>query len=139
MSRTARWVAVIGAGPAGMAAAHAARRAGARVTLIDSSPRLGGQYWREAAAKGGPRSARSAAGSAAGQGGAQAAGQAAAKGGGQHARRGAQFARLAGLIDAAGVEVLTGVDVAVLERADGAIHLVLNANAGQTPGSCWRL
>ncbi|MDR0431722.1 MAG: FAD-dependent oxidoreductase, partial [Bifidobacteriaceae bacterium] len=40
---------------------------------------------------------------------------------------------------AAGVEVLTGVDVAVLERADGAIHLVLNANAGQTPGSCWRL
>ncbi|MFC4857708.1 FAD-dependent oxidoreductase [Actinophytocola glycyrrhizae] len=37
---------VIGAGPAGLAAAAAARRAGARVALLDSGARIGGQYWR---------------------------------------------------------------------------------------------
>lgn len=41
-----RTVLVIGAGPAGLAAARAARAAGARVTLLDSSDYLGGQYWR---------------------------------------------------------------------------------------------
>lgn len=41
-----RHVLVIGAGPAGLAAAHAARRRGASVTLLDSSDQLGGQYWR---------------------------------------------------------------------------------------------
>jgi len=39
-------VLVIGAGPAGLAAARAARAAGARVVLLDSSDELGGQYWR---------------------------------------------------------------------------------------------
>lgn len=39
-------VLVIGAGPAGLAAALAARRRGAEVTLLDSSDELGGQYWR---------------------------------------------------------------------------------------------
>ncbi|MCD0443944.1 FAD-dependent oxidoreductase [Glycomyces sp. A-F 0318] len=39
-------VLVIGAGPAGLAAAVAARDAGARVTLLDSGDGLGGQYWR---------------------------------------------------------------------------------------------
>lgn len=39
-------IAVLGAGPAGLAAADAARRAGADVTLVDSAPRVGGQYWR---------------------------------------------------------------------------------------------
>lgn len=38
--------AVLGAGPAGLAAAVAAHRAGARVTLVDSGARVGGQYWR---------------------------------------------------------------------------------------------
>lgn len=42
----ARTVLIIGAGPAGLAAARAARAAGARVTLLDSSDYLGGQYWR---------------------------------------------------------------------------------------------
>ncbi|MEP6799028.1 MAG: NAD(P)/FAD-dependent oxidoreductase [Lapillicoccus sp.] len=37
---------VIGAGPAGLAAAHAARERGAPVTLLDSSDQLGGQFWR---------------------------------------------------------------------------------------------
>lgn len=37
---------VIGAGPAGLAAAEAASRNGTEVALIDSSPRIGGQYWR---------------------------------------------------------------------------------------------
>ena len=37
---------VIGAGPAGLAAASAARRRGADVTLLDSADQLGGQFWR---------------------------------------------------------------------------------------------
>lgn len=39
-------VLVIGAGPAGLAAAQAACERGASVTVIDSSGQLGGQYWR---------------------------------------------------------------------------------------------
>jgi D-hydroxyproline dehydrogenase subunit alpha len=39
-------VAVVGAGPAGLAAAVAARRAGADVVLIDAYGRPGGQIWR---------------------------------------------------------------------------------------------
>ena len=41
-----RQVLVIGAGPAGLAAARAARGRGASVTLLDSADQLGGQYWR---------------------------------------------------------------------------------------------
>ena len=39
-------VLVIGAGPAGLAATQAALTAGARVTLLDASDDVGGQYWR---------------------------------------------------------------------------------------------
>jgi NADPH-dependent 2,4-dienoyl-CoA reductase/sulfur reductase-like enzyme len=39
-------VAVVGGGPAGLAAAAAAAGAGCRVTLLDSGSRVGGQYWR---------------------------------------------------------------------------------------------
>jgi D-hydroxyproline dehydrogenase subunit alpha len=39
-------VLVIGAGPAGLAAASAARQRGASVTLLDASDQLGGQFWR---------------------------------------------------------------------------------------------
>lgn len=39
-------VLVIGAGPAGLAAAAAARDSGARVRLLDSADATGGQYWR---------------------------------------------------------------------------------------------
>ncbi|MET9221807.1 NAD(P)/FAD-dependent oxidoreductase [Streptomyces sp. NPDC003300] len=42
-------VLVIGAGPAGLAAARAARLSGARVVLLDASAVLGGQFWRHAA------------------------------------------------------------------------------------------
>ncbi|WP_236792994.1 FAD-dependent oxidoreductase [Amycolatopsis sp. GM8] len=39
-------LAVLGAGPAGLAAAAAASRAGANVVVIDGNSRVGGQYWR---------------------------------------------------------------------------------------------
>ncbi len=39
-------LAVVGAGPAGLAAATAAARAGLAVTLIDAARQPGGQYWR---------------------------------------------------------------------------------------------
>jgi NADPH-dependent 2,4-dienoyl-CoA reductase/sulfur reductase-like enzyme len=39
-------VLVVGAGPAGLAAAVAARRGGASVTLLDAADDVGGQYWR---------------------------------------------------------------------------------------------
>ncbi|HXW57051.1 MAG TPA: FAD/NAD(P)-binding oxidoreductase [Candidatus Cybelea sp.] len=52
-------VAVIGGGPAGMAAAVAASRAGASVALLDDNPAVGGQIWRgEAQAGGNPEAAR---------------------------------------------------------------------------------
>jgi D-hydroxyproline dehydrogenase subunit alpha len=42
-------VAVVGAGPAGAAAAVTAVRSGARVVLVDAEARPGGQYWRHGA------------------------------------------------------------------------------------------
>jgi NADPH-dependent 2,4-dienoyl-CoA reductase/sulfur reductase-like enzyme len=39
-------VLIIGAGPAGLAAARSARAKGASVTMLDSSDQLGGQFWR---------------------------------------------------------------------------------------------
>ncbi|UNX55099.1 NAD(P)/FAD-dependent oxidoreductase [Georgenia sp. TF02-10] len=45
-------VAVVGAGPAGMAAAVAAAEAGAGVVLLDAGGQLGGQYWRHPAEAG---------------------------------------------------------------------------------------
>jgi NADPH-dependent 2,4-dienoyl-CoA reductase/sulfur reductase-like enzyme len=42
-------VAVVGAGPAGLAAASAAARTGVSVALIDAAPRPGGQFWRHRA------------------------------------------------------------------------------------------
>ncbi|MDR5857264.1 FAD-dependent oxidoreductase [Caballeronia sp. LZ062] len=40
-------IAIVGAGPAGLEAAHVATQAGARVALIDDNPRAGGQIWRQ--------------------------------------------------------------------------------------------
>ncbi|MFD6138571.1 FAD-dependent oxidoreductase [Promicromonospora sp. NPDC060271] len=45
MSDATRHVVVVGAGPAGLAAARAAASVGARVTLLDAADGLGGQYW----------------------------------------------------------------------------------------------
>ncbi|XAS76101.1 FAD-dependent oxidoreductase [Dermatophilaceae bacterium Sec6.4] len=39
-------VLIVGAGPAGLCAADAARRAGASVRVVDSADSTGGQYWR---------------------------------------------------------------------------------------------
>ncbi len=46
MERPLAEVVVVGAGPAGLAAALSARQVGASVTLLDSADALGGQYWR---------------------------------------------------------------------------------------------
>jgi NADPH-dependent 2,4-dienoyl-CoA reductase/sulfur reductase-like enzyme len=40
-------IVIVGAGPAGLNAAHAAARAGATVALLDDNPRAGGQIWRQ--------------------------------------------------------------------------------------------
>jgi NADPH-dependent 2,4-dienoyl-CoA reductase/sulfur reductase-like enzyme len=42
-------VAVVGAGPAGIAAAVSAREAGASVAVIDRYPAIGSQIWKRAA------------------------------------------------------------------------------------------
>ncbi|HWT35131.1 MAG TPA: FAD-dependent oxidoreductase, partial [Paraburkholderia sp.] len=39
-------IVVVGAGPAGLAAAREAAQAGARVAVLDDNPRAGGQVWR---------------------------------------------------------------------------------------------
>lgn len=51
-------VLVVGAGPAGLAAALAAALAGARVLLLDDNPAPGGQVWRDGPAAHLPRAAR---------------------------------------------------------------------------------
>jgi D-hydroxyproline dehydrogenase subunit alpha len=56
-------VAVIGGGPAGLAAATAAARTGAGVHLLDGAPAAGGQYWMQPI--GGHASAQSQAGAVA--------------------------------------------------------------------------
>ena len=38
---------VVGAGPAGLEAAIVAREAGVQVTVVDSNPQLGGQYFKQ--------------------------------------------------------------------------------------------
>ena len=43
---------VIGAGPAGLSAAIAARRAGAAVTVVDERPVPGGQYFKQVLVEG---------------------------------------------------------------------------------------
>lgn len=53
-------VLVVGAGPAGLAAACTAAAHGKRVGLVDMQPRPGGQIWRHDVAHGAPRAARRA-------------------------------------------------------------------------------
>ncbi len=52
MRRERTDVMVVGGGPAGLAAARAAARAGRAVRLCDDNPRLGGQIWRHDARRG---------------------------------------------------------------------------------------
>lgn len=47
-------LAVVGAGPAGLAAAVAAAESGASVVLVDAGPQPGGQYWRHPVGGPGP-------------------------------------------------------------------------------------
>ncbi len=51
-------VAIVGAGPAGIAAAVAAAQSGCRVALLDAGPRPGGQIWRHRSVDELPRTAR---------------------------------------------------------------------------------
>jgi len=55
-------VLVVGAGPAGLAAARTAAAHGARVGLLDAQPRPGGQVWRHDVRRKAPRAARDAIG-----------------------------------------------------------------------------
>ncbi|WP_411878964.1 FAD-dependent oxidoreductase [Polaromonas sp. YR568] len=47
MPSASRELLIVGAGPAGMAAALAAAPSGARITLLDDNPAPGGQIWRD--------------------------------------------------------------------------------------------
>ena len=87
-------VAVVGAGPAGIAAALGASRAGARVTIVDEYPRTGGQIYRQP-----PQAVR--------------VHRAAARGKDYRRSR-----RLAKELDRAAVEVLTGTLVWGVEGTD---------------------
>jgi D-hydroxyproline dehydrogenase subunit alpha len=51
-------VAIVGAGPGGLAAARAAANSGARVVLIDAQAHPGGQVWRRDFSRGWPRRAQ---------------------------------------------------------------------------------
>src|SRR5690606_27002521 len=53
-------VLVVGAGPAGLAAARAAASHGARVGVVDAQPHAGGQVWRHDVERGVPAMARRA-------------------------------------------------------------------------------
>jgi thioredoxin reductase len=53
-------IAIIGAGPAGLAAAMTAAESNEQVVVIDSAPRPGGQYWRHLSQVEGYKSSRSA-------------------------------------------------------------------------------
>jgi NADPH-dependent 2,4-dienoyl-CoA reductase/sulfur reductase-like enzyme len=55
MNRASEQVVVVGAGPAGLAAATALVSVGARVLLVDGGERPGGQYWRHGADSGLPK------------------------------------------------------------------------------------
>lgn len=88
-------VLVCGAGPAGLAAAHAAASHGARVGLIDAQSRPGGQIWRHDLRFGAGRAARRAIAAA---------------------TRGAQWLGGAQIVAAEPGELL-------VERAEGAAHL----------------
>ena len=48
--RLSVYVAIVGAGPAGLSAARAAVQGGATVAIVDDNPRAGGQIWRQGAA-----------------------------------------------------------------------------------------
>jgi D-hydroxyproline dehydrogenase subunit alpha len=54
-------VIVVGAGPAGLAAATAASRSGRRVALLDENPQAGGQIWRAGVGESHPNRARALA------------------------------------------------------------------------------
>ncbi|MFV0132650.1 NAD(P)/FAD-dependent oxidoreductase [Streptomyces sp. HMX87] len=96
-------LAVIGAGPAGLAAALAADARGVRVALLDAAAGPGGQYFRQPAAALGARHARAL----------------------HHQRR--TWERLRDGLAASGVQTLTGHHVWWVERRSGAfaVHALL--------------
>ncbi|MGW0982949.1 FAD/NAD(P)-dependent oxidoreductase [Streptomyces xiamenensis] len=104
-------VLVVGGGPAGMAAALAARRHGARVVLLEAGDDVGGQYWRHLPA------GRADAGE-------------------RHWHHGWDrfLALRAALRDDADCEIVTGAHVWSVDRRDGApplVHVVVGEPDGQ--------
>ena len=61
-------IAVVGAGPAGLAAATAARESGARVLVVDAFSAAGGQYFMQPLGNGQHRSVQSLRGQRTSQG-----------------------------------------------------------------------
>src|SRR5690606_25452033 len=102
-------IAVIGAGPAGIAAAVTAAASGGRVVLIDAAPRAGGQIWRSPASVAGHDDARvSASSSAAPAASASAANSTALP---STARHWLSRLRISGVTHRSGAEVVSAVPV----------------------------
>ena len=137
-------VAVVGAGPAGMAAALAAADAGCQVVLFDSAPQVGGQIYRQ--------SQRPAPGSGPGAGGAGGARAGGARAGGGPPERLRRAAAHSGITLALGVSVWHAgpagsgfrlhavggradtIDAAAVVVATGASELVLPFPGWTLPG-----
>ncbi|NNG17632.1 MAG: FAD-dependent oxidoreductase [Gemmatimonadales bacterium] len=113
-------VLVIGAGPAGLAAAATAAEGGSRVVVVDENPEAGGQIWRSAMVHG-PHPETSALAARA-------------------LARGARFLTGATVVDAAGANTLFAVDGAgpIMLRA-GRLVLALGATERFLPFPGWTL
>jgi len=120
MSGTRVDVLVVGAGPAGLAAATAAAVRGCRVVVVDQAPRPGGQIWRHREGEPAPKRAMTAIDAA--------------------TKAGATFAARTSVIDADGPgRLLIDVDGHVEELQTSALVLATGAVERLLPFPGWTL